>query len=782
MKRVVSILALPLMALFGACSRLQPAGEGGGAALMRNLLRAKVVEIVVRPGPAVAACSRAAERIARERRVECRVLSLAQRGDPRAARIVVGGPEDELAASLLARLGLKIGGTGGRPSFAWRRDTYAGASDALFAVLEDPERPGLPLTLLYGNDDAALARYAASLEPGWKPWIRIYRTFDLALEAPLWEDGALVESRVVDAAAARTAALAGFEDLPARKDLVSVRASREIDPAIRGDYLEAIALARQATVQWAGVKRAKRPLALFLHARPESFALCAGGASLAAWRPLPGEVHALLARGVPHDAGIAVARALAEDLLGPPASPWIGDGAALHAARRWWGRDLDEWIGWLRAGGLAPSAAALVDPQAVEASSPHLILPLRAALFRFLLESRGEVFVRELWAGRSALSLDTELEKSFGAWLDDLAARRRVEIEARHAARRGALLDPPFLAGVGIEEPGSASDHGFGSAAFEESLREARAIGAGAVALTCYFSGERDPAAVPDITPERALAPFEGDLRVFCGLCQARASGMRALLQMHLLTGPAGSLAGLGPQAGEAGWQRFFDGYARFAVHAALLCELADAEGLALGGGMTESTSKSANGRRSVPGESGWRREGWSKVVRAARGAFSGSLTWGADCLLEARELSFWDDLDVVGCDLEEEIDERALHGEGDPGLQLETRIGNQLSALSKIAQEHGKPLILTRAGFKAGAPRPSAPRGSGATGEVGLQAMQFEVLAKALRRARDGGSLHGAILWRWSSDPSDPGLNGHDRLLRPGPAREAAARAFQGL
>ena len=52
------------------CARVEAAGDGGGAALMRNLARAKVVEIVVQPGPVEDACWKAAERIA---------LTLAQR-------------------------------------------------------------------------------------------------------------------------------------------------------------------------------------------------------------------------------------------------------------------------------------------------------------------------------------------------------------------------------------------------------------------------------------------------------------------------------------------------------------------------------------------------------------------------------------------------------------------------------------------------------------------------------------------------------------------------------
>src|SRR5262249_25792619 len=124
----------------------------------------------------------------------------------------------------------------------------------------------------------------------------------------------------------------------------------------------------------------------------------------------------------------------------------------------------------------------------------------------------------------------------------------------------------------------------------------------------------------------------------------------------------AGTLAGIGPQGEEAGWQRLFDGYARYAVHVGLLAELADADGLLLGGGMVESTSLGLDSRNPSAKDaggriSGWKREGWPKVIRAARGAFAGTISWTAGSMVEASSLPFWGDLDLVACDLEPELD-----------------------------------------------------------------------------------------------------------------------------
>lgn len=783
--RSVPALALAAAAALAACSRSVPAGDGGGAALLRNLLRAPAIEIVVENGPVGDACRKAAERIGK-----CRVVAPDEVGDARAARIVLSLPGTRTADSLLGRLGVQVGARGGRRFFALGRAVYGNASDLLAAVLEDPERPGLPLTFVFANDPQSLAGCAAKLEPGWKPWFRIYRAGAISREGPVDAKGAIIEASSVDLERIRAREMADYEDVPVRAESLRVLSAKAVDPVLRESYLDAVARARAATARWAtsgaGSATSPRPLQLILHARPESFAACSAGGGLSSWNPAKNVVHALLSRGIPHDAGLAVARACAEDALGPPAEAWLADGAAVFGAGTWWGRDLEEWIGWLRAGGSSPSVASLVDPRAAEANSVHAILPLRAALFRYVLETRGEARVREIWKGTAALAADTELEKAFAAWLDEIAARHRPAFEARRSARRRALLAGPFLAGVGIEEPGPSARRGLGSAAYEQSLLEARAIGANTAVLHCFVPDEREPAAVPDLAERppggaRVFAPLEGDLRVLAGLCQARASGMRTILVPHLLTSPAGTLAGVGPQGAEAGWQRLFDGYARFAVHAGLLAELADADGLFLGGGLVESTNLGAGPQEPSGRISDWKRQGWPKVIRAARGAFAGTLSWAAGSMVEASTLPFWDDLDLVACDLEPELDGGGIGPDVDPSAAIGVQIATQLLQLEALSRVHGMPYLLSQAGFRSGAGRPGEPRDPGFSADPGLQGLQFEALGKELRAARDRGALRGVVLWRWSSDPADEGVNGRDRVLRRGPAREAAARVFSG-
>ena len=778
MKQIAAI-ALACAAL--GCSRAEPAGPGGGAALMRNLLRAREIELTAPEGPIADAVQRAAELVARERNVACVVRPSAP--DARNPRIVVAAASqdaDPLAEILLAKIGVTLSGDASRPSFTILKEEFGGPADALVAVLEDPERPGLPVTLLYGNDGAAVARYAEGIDAGWKPWLRIYREGMLAIEGPLFTGGWPREGALLDREPQRARTYASYRAYGVPDASIRIKSAPAIDDARREAYLAAVDRARKRTEHWAGPGSFE--LELVLHARPERLLECSSAPGLAAANPVQRRVDVLLLDGVPDDAGTSAARLIAEQVLGPSSRPWIADGAAVHAAGAWWGRDLEEWIAWLRLGGLVPGIEAIVDPDATRSNSRHLVVPLRAALFRYLLESRGEAFARSLWTGSASLPPEGT-ENAFVQWLDEIATRHRAALDAVRAERRKASRLEPFLTAVGIEESGAGAERGFGSEVFETTLGEARAIGARAVVLSCFVAAERDPSPIPDLEARfRDFEPFEYDLRVFSGLARARAAGMRAWLQPRLLNAPGGTLAGTDPQGSEKGWQRFFDSYARFSIHVGLLAELAGAEGLVLGGGMTETTNRIVGEQAGTEEHARWRSEGWERVLTAARGAFAACLTWAADSVADAQVLSFWSGLDAVGCDLEPALDMDLASFDPRPGAVLEERLEDAITSFEGIAQSVGKPLILTRAGFRPGAQRPGRPALARAGADPGMQVLGFEILGRELRESKARGTLRGLVLWRWSSDPEDAGATEKDAVLRRGPAREAAARALAGL
>src|SRR5262249_21210725 len=155
------------------------------------------------------------------------------------------------------------------------------------------------------------------------------------------------------------------------------------------------------------------------------------------------------------------------------------------------------------------------------------------------------------------------------------------------------------------------------------------------------------------------------------------------------------------------------------------------AEGLVLGGGISATTNDLSGGASGSEALAGWKREGWSSVLRAARGAFAGCLTWAAESAADAQALSFWDGLDAVGGDLEANLDQGLPSFDPKPGVLLEERIEDAIHGFEWVAGSHGKPLILTRAGFHAGLAHPGRPALARPGADPGMQALAFEILGR---------------------------------------------------
>lgn len=779
-----SLLPFAAALVICSCSRVDRVDEdSGGAALMRNLLRAGRVEVVVPHGPAEETCKRLAARYSGRDGLSYRVVDPEHEednGDPHAARIVVGRRDMPLSFDLCSRLSIGVNIEGQRPSFRFQEQVFDRPGDGFVATFEDPDRPGLPLTIFYSNDERLLIGYLGDLEPAWRPNLCVYRAGDLELEGPLRISGAPIPERIVRSTAARVSLRKSLVDLCANTHGLSGKMSRDIPAERAREYMLRVSTACAVTATWASPGDPALPMPLCLYARPEDLARAAPAHDLSSLNPSTGAVHALCAADLPDDGGSAAARATAIAKLGAPVEPWLLDGAAVSAAGSWWGRDLDLWIAWLRASGIAPSAAELAEARAGERLSPHLLQPLRAALFRFALETRGDSHVRQFWRGTERFEVDESVESAFASWLDAHCAPQRAAIDAERA-RRAARSTPSLWKGIGFEEPPAPRAQGFLSPGFAGELAEVASIGANAIEIDCFSIGEPDPARVAGPARRRGIGPLEGDLSVFTGLSRARSQGLVTLLQPHLQSAPGGTWSGSWLRNGRPAWSEFFDDYRRFLVHYALLAELSGCDVLSLGSNISEVTRATAEGRRGRPEEIEWKREGWSRVIAAARGAFSGKLTYAAGSIEEAGKIAFWTELDAIGIEWCPQM--RIAPGSSEPAgrWQFAAKLNAQWIALDELAKKHARPILVTRAGFTPGVNAPQLARFGPGSSDGDLASFQFEMLRSVLESASKA-RLQGVFTWRWSTDPGDAGANERDYLFRQKPAEAAVRRMFAQL
>ena len=162
--------------------------------MARHLSQCETLELVAPAGEVGARAERSLLRW-------CGVLGIPlgrvdpHRGEARNPRVVVGTFDDPLIASLLEPTGVVLGDG---ESFSWVDREFKGEGLALVATFEDPERRGLPLTVLCGSTLSALDSLSLDLRPVARPGARVFRGGRLTLSLELGAQGAPNEESIID--------------------------------------------------------------------------------------------------------------------------------------------------------------------------------------------------------------------------------------------------------------------------------------------------------------------------------------------------------------------------------------------------------------------------------------------------------------------------------------------------------------------------------------------------------------------------------------------------------
>jgi len=660
---------------------------------------------------------------------------------------------------------------GGQFTFFGR--SFERPEDGFMATFEDPERPGLPVTVWYANSAEALEAYLSVLRPSFRPGFRAFRGGELELSGALSSSGGLRTADLIDRRKAWTQRFDSDRRIKLRGFTCRVPERFEVDRALA--FLDVLGTARARALTWADASGAAAEMPVgaigdtrvVVHGDVEEMLALIGNTEISVVNPVTGTVHVLLAEGLPDDGGAAVAESAVRRLLGAPSAPWLGPAVGVSAAASWWGRPLGSYGARLVAAGVVPDLGDLLEPTPSSFLSPHVRSPLLGLLFEHLAAQHGHAFVRDLWTGK--VQLDTIGEEP--AWREFLQGLQREEEPDGKAAplawRAGCLLVPGAV--------------GYGSRAVRDSLRALTESGANTVTLRSFDYRDAPEPEIPGALHPPAVPAEESDLALASAASLAHVEGLQVGLEMHLLASSQGGKTAALSMPDVPRCEEFFADYRPFLIHEALLAELLGAAHFSVGSGLENTTTASR-----VVAQSSIKRAGWQDLIRTARALFDGQVIYTAGSLHEAEELLFLDDLDVLALELFP-----ALTGGPDaidrgPGQapdegRLASQLTGQLMRAGEFAGAHGIGLWLTGMGFastREAWQRTDLPRG--ATSPP-TQLLLYRALATAVKRleTKQPGRLVGLQLWNWSSYPAAGGLADRGYTPQGKPAAELLPGLF---
>ncbi|WP_221554830.1 glycoside hydrolase family 113 [Qipengyuania qiaonensis] len=291
-----------------------------------------------------------------------------------------------------------------------------------------------------------------------------------------------------------------------------------------------------------------------------------------------------------------------------------------------------------------------------------------------------------------------------------------------------------------------AANAPFGSNAALASFEHLAASGAGVVALIPFFwqSHESDAKLVRG----NAL-PNE---RLQDGILQAHKSGLEVLVKPHIWVPDrwAGSIT----FSLESDWQAWFAAYEAALTDCADIAAKAGAQTFCVGTELKQASE----------------RPEWTKVIARIRSVFPGRLTYVAHNAAEARQVGFWDQLDIVAMS--------SYPALGSPSDRAGWRraIGNEARALRLLADRHGKPAWLGEIGIRSAVDATYKPWESAEERDaLPDMAVQRDVLQMWLEIA-DEQKIDTALVWRWLSDPNGGGPRDTDFTIQNKPAQDLLA------
>jgi hypothetical protein len=295
--------------------------------------------------------------------------------------------------------------------------------------------------------------------------------------------------------------------------------------------------------------------------------------------------------------------------------------------------------------------------------------------------------------------------------------------------------------GVSIE---SRSAQDFGSATFQQSVKNAQAMGVNYITLIIPYyqsnTGSTDIKATWNTPTDAALTS---------AVNYVHSLGMHVMLKPHLDTYSGEWRAFINP--GDR--NTWFTNYGTMLNHVADIGKLTGAEEISIGAeliSMSTYTSNADNTQR------------WQSLIASVRARYSGLLTYSAnwgdgDFANEKAHIGFWGSLDYIGIsayfNLYGSNDVNALKGAWD---------NYKNTQIKPLSDQYGKPVLFTEIGYRSVFNAHQQPWNSSMGGAYDATEQSNDYTA-LFDYWNNQPFMVGVQLWNWSSDPAAGGVGNID-------------------
>ena len=254
-----------------------------------------------------------------------------------------------------------------------------------------------------------------------------------------------------------------------------------------------------------------------------------------------------------------------------------------------------------------------------------------------------------------------------------------------------------------------------------------------AIIVTCY----QDKINSQAIICGKDRTPSDESLRH--AIQYAHRLGMRVMLKPHVdLLDDEGRWRGeIGFGSDEAAWRDWFESYTQMITRYAQLAQANGVEYYVVGTELEKTSPRAAQ---------------WRAVIKAARTAYKGPMTYAAN-MGEEGIITWWDALDAVGVDAYYGLTEK-----DDPTVdELKIAWLPHVARLEALAKKWNRPIIFTEVGYRSLNGSNKAPWDSNMKGDLDLQE-QADCYRAVFESFKDKPWWRGAFWWGWNTDPLDGG------------------------